>query len=302
MIEAAAKVAQGRSEASGGQASRAAARPAQYKRQSEEGRRMILHEGGHQFEVNLTDYLDTGLFLDHRITRGMVEKEAAGKRFLNLFGYTGAFTVYAAAGGAAETTTVDLSSTYSQWAERNLRLNGFIGSHHQVIQSDVMRFLRRMIPGHGGEFDLAVVDPPTFSNSKNTPNIWDVDRDHVELLNLVIERSAPGGKIYFSTNFRKFKFRGDEILGTKSAKSAGRPSRPIFATNGSTAAGRSFATCRPRLAANGTEAVPRPAAKPLGNGLRAVPRTPRGQFQKNRPARPTSLYHRQKQPLECMMF
>jgi 23S rRNA (guanine2445-N2)-methyltransferase / 23S rRNA (guanine2069-N7)-methyltransferase len=189
--------------------------PAQYERQSEEGRRMIVHEGGHQFEVNLSDYLDTGLFLDHRITRGMVQKEAAGKRFLNLFGYTGAFTVYAAAGGAAETTTVDLSSTYSQWAERNLKLNGFAGSHHQVIRSDAMRFLRRIIPGHGGEFDLAVVDPPTFSNSKNTPNIWDVDRDHVELLNLVLQRLAPGGKIYFSTNFRKFKFRGDEILGAR---------------------------------------------------------------------------------------
>jgi 23S rRNA (guanine2445-N2)-methyltransferase / 23S rRNA (guanine2069-N7)-methyltransferase len=187
--------------------------PAQYERQSEEGRRTIVHEGGHQFEVNLSDYLDTGLFLDHRITRGMVEKDAAGKRFLNLFGYTGAFTVYAAAGGAAETTTVDLSSTYSQWAERNLKLNGFSGSRHQIIRSDAMRFLRRMIPGHGGEFDLAVVDPPTFSNSKNTPNIWDVDRDHVELLNLVLQRLAPGGKIYFSTNFRKFKFRGDEIHG-----------------------------------------------------------------------------------------
>jgi 23S rRNA (guanine2445-N2)-methyltransferase / 23S rRNA (guanine2069-N7)-methyltransferase len=193
--------------------------PAQYERQSEDGRRLIVHEGGHQFEVNLSDYLDTGLFLDHRITRGMVQKEAAGKRFLNLFGYTGAFTVYAAAGGAIETTTVDLSSTYSQWAERNLKLNGFAGSRHQIIRSDAMKFLRRMMPGHdsgfAGEFDLAVVDPPTFSNSKNTPNIWDVDRDHVELLNLVLERMSPDGKIYFSTNFRKFKFRGDEIQGAQ---------------------------------------------------------------------------------------
>jgi 23S rRNA (guanine2445-N2)-methyltransferase / 23S rRNA (guanine2069-N7)-methyltransferase len=186
--------------------------PAQYQRQSEEGRRLIVHEAGHRFEVNLSDYLDTGLFLDHRITRTMVEKDAAGKRFLNLFGYTGAFTVYAAAGGAVETTTVDLSSTYSQWAERNLKLNGYADSHHQIVRSDAMRFLRRIIPG-GSEFDLAVVDPPTFSNSKNTPNIWDVDRDHVELLNLVLQRLSPGGKIYFSTNFRKFKFRGDEILG-----------------------------------------------------------------------------------------
>ncbi|HEX4000137.1 MAG TPA: bifunctional 23S rRNA (guanine(2069)-N(7))-methyltransferase RlmK/23S rRNA (guanine(2445)-N(2))-methyltransferase RlmL [Pirellulales bacterium] len=185
--------------------------PAQYERQSEEGRRLVVHEGGHRFEVNLTDYLDTGLFLDHRITRAMVEKESAGKRFLNLFGYTGAFTVYAAAGGAVETTTVDLSSTYSQWAERNLKLNGFADSHQQVVRFDAMRFLRRMAPRAGGEFDLAVVDPPTFSNSKNTPDIFDVDRDHVELLNLVLERLSPGGKIYFSTNFRKFKFRGEEI-------------------------------------------------------------------------------------------
>ena len=187
--------------------------PAQYERQAEEGRRLIVHEGGHRFEVNLTEYLDTGLFLDHRITRGMVERESAGKRFLNLFGYTGAFTVYAAAGGAVETTTVDLSSTYSAWTERNLKLNGFCDSHHQVIRSDAMGFLRRTSPRRGGLFDLAVVDPPTFSNSKKTPDIFDVDRDHVELLNWVLGRLSPGGKIYFSTNFRKFKFRDSEISG-----------------------------------------------------------------------------------------
>lgn len=187
--------------------------PSQYERQSDEGQRMVVHEGGHQFEVNLTDYLDTGLFLDHRITRRMVERESAGKRFLNLFGYTGAFTVYAAAGGASETTTVDLSNTYAEWAERNLAINGFADSRHQVVRSDAMRFIRAMPSRRGGNFDLAVVDPPTFSNSKRTPNVFDVDRDHVELLNLVLQRISPGGKIYFSTNFRRFKFRGEEIFG-----------------------------------------------------------------------------------------
>ncbi len=185
----------------------------QYERQSDEGRRLVVHEGGHQFEVNLTDYLDTGLFLDHRITRGMVERESAGKRFLNLFGYTGAFTVYAAAGGARETTTVDLSNTYADWTEQNLRLNGLAGPNNQVVRADSLRFLRSMSPRRGGCFDLAVVDPPTFSKSKRTPNDFDVDRDHVELLNLVLQRLSPGGKVYFSTNFRRFKFRAEEIFG-----------------------------------------------------------------------------------------
>ena len=187
--------------------------PAQYERQSEEGRRMLVGEGGHKFEVNLSDYLDTGLFLDHRITRAMVEREARGKRFLNLFGYTGAFTVYAAAGGAAETTTVDLSNTYLDWARRNLQHNGLAHSRHRMIRDDAVGFLRHQPQRRGGLFDLAVVDPPTFSNSKRTPDIWDVQRDHVEVLNLVLDRLAPGGKIFFSTNFRRFKFQQEELRG-----------------------------------------------------------------------------------------
>jgi 23S rRNA (cytosine1962-C5)-methyltransferase len=186
---------------------------AQYERQSERGQTIVACEAGHRFEVNLTDYLDTGLFLDHRITRSMVESEARGKRFLNLFGYTGAFTVYAAAGGAAATTTVDLSNTYLEWAQRNMRLNGFTQAWHQFIRSDALACLRGLPPVRGGMFDLAVVDPPTFSNSKMTDNIWDIQRDHVELLNLVLDRLTPGGKIYFSTNFRRFKFDDAEIRG-----------------------------------------------------------------------------------------
>ena len=141
--------------------------------------------------MNLSDYLDTGLFLDHRITRAMVRDAAAGKRFLNLFGYTGSFTVYAAAGGATSTTTVDLSNTYLEWAQRNMTLNQLAGREHRFVRDDAMSFLR----AHPCQpsYDLAVVDPPTFSNSKMTEDFFDVQRDHVELLNRLVELMTPGG-------------------------------------------------------------------------------------------------------------
>jgi 23S rRNA (cytosine1962-C5)-methyltransferase len=202
--------------------------PAQYEREADEGRLVVVNEGGHRFQVNLSDYLDTGLFLDHRITRSMVEQEARGKRFLNLFGYTGAFTVYAAAGGATATTTVDLSNTYLEWARRNMQLNGFAQAWHQFIRSDALSFLHSLPNVRGGMFDLAVVDPPTFSNSKMTDSIWDVDRDHVELLNLVLDRLTPGGKIYFSTNFRRFKFHETEIHGAAIREISRRTVPPDF--------------------------------------------------------------------------
>jgi 23S rRNA (guanine2445-N2)-methyltransferase / 23S rRNA (guanine2069-N7)-methyltransferase len=161
-------------------------------------------EGGLKFLVNLQDYVDTGLFLDHRITRNMVRDDAAGKRFLNLFGYTGSFSVYAAAGGAVSTTTVDWSRTYLQWASDNMALNGFDQPNHQFIRSDALEFVKEM---SGSDlFDLAVVDPPTFSNSKRSEEIWDVQRDHVELLNELLGRMTLGAVVYFSTNFRRFKF------------------------------------------------------------------------------------------------
>ena len=116
----------------------------QYERTADEGRRLVVQEGGHRLEVNLSDYLDTGLFLDHRLTRAMVEREARGKRFLNLFGYTGAFTVYAAAGGATETVFVDLSQTYLDWCRRNLQLNGFDVRSHQLVREDALPYLRRL--------------------------------------------------------------------------------------------------------------------------------------------------------------
>jgi 23S rRNA (guanine2445-N2)-methyltransferase / 23S rRNA (guanine2069-N7)-methyltransferase len=171
----------------------------------------VVNEGGLKFEVNLSDYLDTGLFLDHRVTRGMVRDAAAGKRFLNLFAYTGSFTAYAAAGGAAETTTVDLSPVYLEWAERNLELNGLHGPQHRLVRDDSREFIASL--GGRPQFDLAVIDPPTFSNSKRVDEDWDVQQDHQWLLNETLRCMTSGGVIYFSTNSRKFKFDEGSLHG-----------------------------------------------------------------------------------------
>lgn len=168
-----------------------------------------VHEGGLRFIVNLSDYIDTGLFLDHRITRDMVRGVAAGKRFLNLFAYTGAFSAYAAAGGAAEVVTVDWSNTYLQWAQRNMRLNGFESPQMRFIRSDAVTFVDQLSPKP--HFDLAVVDPPTFSNSKRTEAVWDVQRDSAPLLRALLQRMSPGGVIYYSNNFRGFKMEPGEL-------------------------------------------------------------------------------------------
>ncbi|HLA84278.1 MAG TPA: bifunctional 23S rRNA (guanine(2069)-N(7))-methyltransferase RlmK/23S rRNA (guanine(2445)-N(2))-methyltransferase RlmL [Thermoguttaceae bacterium] len=181
----------------------------QYERVDEQSQTFVIGEGGLRFEVNLSDYLDTGLFLDHRVTRSIVRDEAAGKRFLNLFGYTGSFTVYAAAGGAVSTTTVDLSNTYLDWARRNMALNGLAGPEHQFVRDDGRDFVRHC----RDTFDLAVVDPPTFSNSKRTDRDWDIQRDYAELLNALLQRMSPGGVVFFSTNFRRFKFDPATIPG-----------------------------------------------------------------------------------------
>lgn len=174
----------------------------QYEKVGAERARFAVSEGGLRFLVNLSDYLDTGLFLDHRDTRAMVRDEARGRDVLNLFGYTGTFSVYAAAGGALSTTTVDLSHTYLAWAEENLALNGFRGPSHALVQADVSRWLDDMPEGH---WDLVVCDPPTFSNSKRMDDVFDVQRDHVRLLQAVLRVTRPGGAVYFSSNFRRFK-------------------------------------------------------------------------------------------------
>jgi len=173
----------------------------QYGRLGDARATFTVREAGLLFLVNLSDYVDTGLFLDHRETRARVAAEAAGKRVLNLFCYTGAFTVHAAARGAAATTSVDLSKTYLEWAGENLRLNALAGPKHELVRADALEFLAR----DTGPYDLAVLDPPTFSNSKKMRESFDVQRDHVALVNATLRRLAPGGVLWFSTNFRRFK-------------------------------------------------------------------------------------------------
>ncbi|BCD87434.1 ribosomal RNA large subunit methyltransferase K/L [Pseudomonas solani] len=177
----------------------------QYERQATQGQFMEVSEGGVKLLVNLTDYLDTGLFLDHRAMRLRIQREAAGKRFLNLFCYTATASVHAAKGGARSTTSVDLSRTYLDWARRNLSLNGF-SDKQKLEQGDVMAWLAE----DRGEYELIFIDPPTFSNSKRMEGVFDVQRDHVQLLDLAMARLAPGGVLYFSNNFRKFQL--DESL------------------------------------------------------------------------------------------
>jgi len=167
---------------------------------------LTVKEGGLDFEVNLSDYLDTGLFLDHRQTRGMVRAESEGQRFLNLFCYTGSFSVYAAAGGAAETTSVDLSNTYLEWTRTNLAKNGFKDAgRHRTVRDEARAFLEHRAKRGEPPFDLVVCDPPTFSRSAKSETPWDVERDHGGLLELVARNLAPGGVVYFSTNFRRFR-------------------------------------------------------------------------------------------------
>ncbi|HEX5304557.1 MAG TPA: bifunctional 23S rRNA (guanine(2069)-N(7))-methyltransferase RlmK/23S rRNA (guanine(2445)-N(2))-methyltransferase RlmL [Dyella sp.] len=170
-----------------------------YGQFDQRGEFVEVEEGGLKFLVNLTDYLDTGLFIDHRLVRARLRELAKGRRFLNLFAYTATASVYAAAGGARDTTSVDLSATYLEWASRNLALNGFTGSTHKLIQADALEFLR----GERDRYGVIYVDPPTFSNSKRAED-FDVQRDHVALLNACGDRLANDGVIVFSNNFRRF--------------------------------------------------------------------------------------------------
>ena len=181
----------------------------QYEKLNSEQEFFVVEEAGLKFKVNLTDYLDTGLFLDHRITREMVRQESAEKNVLNLFCYTGSFSVYAASGNAASVTSADLSKTYLNWAEENFSLNGFNDKNkYHFVHADVKQYLDELPENF---FDLVVMDPPTFSNSKRMKDFLDIQRDHVELLNKTLAALKPGGVIYFSTNFRKFQLDAANI-------------------------------------------------------------------------------------------
>ncbi len=184
----------------------------QYQRVGAEQDFFVVKEGSLFFKVNLSDYLDTGLFLDHRITRSMVKDKSAGKKVLNLFCYTASFSVYAAAGGADEVVSVDLSNTYLNWAEENFRLNGMTDPlRFKFVKADVKQYLDNLPAAY---FDIVIMDPPTFSNSKMMKDFLDIQRDHPELLNKVIAATKPGGLIYFSTNSRKFVLEKEMIKAT----------------------------------------------------------------------------------------
>jgi 23S rRNA (cytosine1962-C5)-methyltransferase len=200
---------------------------AQYRKLGPRGEDFIVGEGGHRFIVNLTDYLDTGLFLDHRQTRALVQSLAAGRRFLNLFCYTGSFSVYAAAGAAKTSTSVDLSNTYLDWARRNFELNGMDAGCHRLVQADARRFVRDEAAA-GQRYDLVVLDPPSFSNSKRMQGVLDLQRDHVELIRDCVEILAPAGELLFSTNLRSFRIDAGALAGLNVAEISAQTVPPDF--------------------------------------------------------------------------
>lgn len=205
---------------------------AQYEKLADTRHFHEIHEGSCRLLVNFTDYLDTGLFLDHRITRQMLGQESRGKRFLNLFAYTGAATVHAAVGGARTTTTVDMSKTYLEWARRNLALNGFRGKAHQFIQADCTRWLEQEAQRRGSSrYDLIFLDPPTFSSSKRMEATFDVQRDHVALIRNAMSLLASEGVLVFSNNFRRFKLDEEALAGLEIEEISGRTIPRDFARN-----------------------------------------------------------------------
>ena len=201
----------------------------QYEKLAQKGEFMEVHEFNARLLVNLTDYLDTGLFLDHRIARRMLGQMSKGKDFLNLFSYTGSASVHAGLGGARSTTTVDMSRTYLEWAERNLRLNGLSGRAHRLIQADCLSWLAES----DEQFDLIFIDPPTFSNSKRMEETFDVQRDHLRLMKDLKRLLRRDGTIMFSNNKRGFKMDNEGLaaLGLKAQDITQKTLSQDFARN-----------------------------------------------------------------------
>jgi len=181
----------------------------QYEKNAISSDGFVVRENSARLNVNLTDYLDTGLFLDHRPMRAWVKENSKGKRFLNLFCYTGAVTVSAAIGGASESLSIDMSKTYLGWAKDNLSLNQLDLSKHKLKQQDCIEWLNstQMV----APFDLIFLDPPSFSNSKRMQGVLDIQRDHVDLINAAMKHLAKGGQLIFSNNLRKFKLDPEVI-------------------------------------------------------------------------------------------
>ena len=184
-----------------------------YRRINHTNLKIPMNERDLKFYINPSDYVDTGLFSDHRDTRQRVREMAEGKRFLNLYCYTGAFTCYAAKGGAASTVSVDRSETAIDWLRDNLELNGLSDSRHRLIQRDTLDFLKKAGPEFS-DFDLAVVDPPSYSTTRSSASHFDIAKDHPQLLNAVFERMKPGSRIFFSTNHQNFDMKTGKLTVT----------------------------------------------------------------------------------------
>ncbi|MBT8149379.1 MAG: bifunctional 23S rRNA (guanine(2069)-N(7))-methyltransferase RlmK/23S rRNA (guanine(2445)-N(2))-methyltransferase RlmL, partial [Gammaproteobacteria bacterium] len=179
----------------------------QYQKLDERAPDLLVREGGLRFKVNLGRYLDTGLFLDHRPVRALLRQSAHGGRFLNLFAYTSAATVYAASGGARSSISVDMSKTYIEWSRANFKLNGISTAQHQLVQADCLAWLQDC----DQQFDCILLDPPSFSNSSRMSATLDIQRDHLQLIEACMQRLAGGGCLYFSNNRRGFKLSGDVV-------------------------------------------------------------------------------------------
>jgi 23S rRNA (cytosine1962-C5)-methyltransferase len=198
-------------------------RTEQYSRYNVVKKEIIIEEHSYKFIVNLSDYLDTGLFLDHRLTRKMVGEWSAGANVLNLFAYTGSFSVYAAMNGAVQVDTIDLSNTYIDWAKRNFEANLIPLTPHQFIATDVLQWLPK---AKANFYDVIICDPPTFSNSKKMIGILDTQRDHVSIINQCLHALKPNGRLVFSTNFTKFKIDSESIQ-SESIKDITRMTTPF---------------------------------------------------------------------------
>jgi len=208
---------------------------AQYTKRGSEGAFHQVEESGCKLLINFEDYLDTGLFLDHRPIRNLIQQQAQGRRFLNLFAYTGAATVHAVVGGAESSTTIDMSKRYLEWAQENLALNyQAIYSKHQFVRADCMEWLAKE-SARGDEnrrqYDLIFLDPPTFSNSKRMEKNFDVQQDHVTLIEQACRLLAKGGTLYFSTNFRKFKLDETALSGLDIKEITNQTIPPDFSRN-----------------------------------------------------------------------
>ena len=196
----------------------------QYQKLDDEKQYITVGEQGLRFKINLTDYLDTGLFLDHRLTRRLVCDSSHSKKVLNLLCYTGSFSVYAASGGASEVVSVDLSRNYLKWATENMELNGFSDpAKYSFLCEDIKQWLEKIQPGY---FDLVVMDPPTFSNSKRMEDFLDIQRDHPTMINQALSGMRPGGILYFSTNFSRFIIH-TELLNNCMVKDITRSTTPF---------------------------------------------------------------------------